>query len=390
MKAVRFTRAFGAASVSLAIALSAGGVASASNSHHARSARSTHTAVSSAHALFVETDSPVSNQVLSYERSTDGTVAFSGSFATGGLGATAVNAVADPLASQGGLVLLNGNRDLIAVNAGSDTISLFSVKGTVLTLTQRISSGGSFPDSVATRGNFVAVLNAGGAGTVTEFTLVKNRLVAQPSETRSLGLANTTPPEFVHGPGQVGYSPDGKFLVVTTKHSTDAYEVFTVGSDGTLAATPVITKALNAVPFAFNFDAAGHLVGVEASNSSLSTYTINADGSLTSLGTVSDGAKALCWIASAKGFFYGDNAASASVSSFSENTSGAPVLVNAVAANAHAGTTDSTTSPDGRFLYVESGGAGTLDVYAIDNAGTLTPEETVWNIPVASEGIAAS
>jgi hypothetical protein len=65
-------------------------------------------------------------------------------------------------------------------------------------------------------------------------------------------------------------------------------------------------------------------------------------------------------------------------------------LVNASAATAHAGTIDSVVSPDGQTLYVESGGAGTIDAYAIGAGGTLTQIETIFNIPVASEGIAAS
>ena len=117
---------------------------------------------------------------------------------------------------------------------------------------------------------------------------------------------------------------------------------------------------------------------------------MNANGTLTSLGSVSDGAKALCWISSAKGYFFGDNAGSASISSFDENGSGAPQLVNATAASAHAGTTDSTVSPDGATLYVLSGGAGTLDVYSVASTGSLSQVETVFNVPVASEGIAAS
>jgi hypothetical protein len=67
-----------------------------------------------------------------------------------------------------------------------------------------------------------------------------------------------------------------------------------------------------------------------------------------------------------------------------------PALVSATAATTHAGTTDSVVSPDAKFLYVESGGAGALDAYAIGASGSLTQIETIFNIPVASEGIAAS
>jgi 6-phosphogluconolactonase (cycloisomerase 2 family) len=131
-------------------------------------------------------------------------------------------------------------------------------------------------------------------------------------------------------------------------------------------------------------------VATEAATSSVATYRVNADGSLTNLGSVSDGATALCWISGANGYFFGSNAGSGTISTFDESAAGVPALVNASGATAHAGTTDSVVSPDGAYLYVESGGAGTLDAYAIGTGGTLTPVETIFNVPVASEGIAAS
>ena len=374
-----FIRGLAAASLLVGLGVTATSAVASADGFHAN-----------AHALFVETDAPAGNSVLSYQRGPDGTVSYAGTFATGGLGQAAANAVADPLASQGGLALVGGGAELVATNPGSNTVSVFAVHGARLRLVEQVASGGSFPNSVASYGDLVAVLNAGGSGSVAEFNLRDGRLVPRAGDVRSLGLSNTTPPDFVHGAGQVGYTPDGHHLIVTTKHSSDAYEVFSVDAHGALGASPVVTPADNAVPFAFNFDANGNLVGVEASNSSLSTYSVNANGTLTSLGSVSDGAKALCWISSAKGYFFGDNAGSASISSFDENGSGAPQLVNATAASAHAGTTDSTVSPDGATLYVLSGGAGTLDVYSVASTGSLSQVETVFNVPVASEGIAAS
>ncbi len=172
--------------------------------------------------------------------------------------------------------------------------------------------------------------------------------------------------------------------------SNNAYDVFSVSNAGALGATPVVTPSDNALPFSFTFDGEGNVVATEASNSSVDTYRVNADGTLTSLGSVSDGATALCWISGANGYFFGSNAGSGTISSFDESAQGVPALVDATAASAHAGTTDSVVSPDGSFLYVESGGAGTLDAYAIGAGGTLTPIETLFNIPVAAEGIAAS
>jgi Lactonase, 7-bladed beta-propeller len=341
-------------------------------------------------ALFVETDATAGNSVLSYGQSSDGTISYAGSYLTGGNGATAANATVDPLASQDGLALANNGANLIATNPGSNTVTVFAVDGTHLSAIQQVPSGGLFPDSIATSGRFVTVANAGGAGSVAEFQWLNGRLVPVPGQVRSLGLTNTTPPDFHHSVGQVGYTPNGQHLIVTTKLSTNAYDVFSVGNNGALSAAPVVTPAVNALPFSFTFDAAGNVVATEASNSSVTTYRVNVNGTLASLGTVSDGASALCWISGANGYFFGSNAGSATVSSFTESANGAPVLVNATAAATHAGTTDSVVSPGGKFFYVESGGAGTIDAFAIGGAGTLSPIETIFNIPLASEGLALS
>lgn len=342
------------------------------------------------HALFVQTDNPAGNQILAYRIGSDGTISFAQSYATGGDGGTAAGATADPLASQGGLALVNNGSELIAVNAGSDTVSVFAVQGDHLTLTQQVSSGGQFPDSVTSSGNLVAVLNAGGSGSVAEFQLRGPFLAPLPNEVRSLNLSNTTPPEFHHGAGEVAYTPNGQHLIVTTKLSSNDYDVFSVSGNGQLGASPTVTSSITALPFSFTFDAAGNVVATEAATSTVSVYQVNANGSLTSLGSVSDGGAALCWISGANGYFYGSNAGSGDVSEFAETNTGAPELVNADAANAHSGTTDSVVSPDGHFFYVESGGAGTIDAFAIGAGGALTQIETIYNIPVGSEGLAIS
>ncbi len=342
------------------------------------------------HALFAETDSPSGNTVISYHRGSDGTISYFRTYPTLGLGAVASGATADPLASQSGLALINDGQELVATNPGSNSITVFAVSGPRLDFLAQVPSGGAFPVSVSSFGNLVAVLNAGGTGSVAEFRWDGQHLTALPQQTRSLGLVNTTPPNYLQGAGQVGYTPDGTHLIVTTKHSTDSYEVFSVSTWGALGTSPVTTAADSPVPFAFTFDNAGNVVATEALNSNVSIYHLNTNGTLSSLGSVSDGAHALCWISTAGGYFFGDNAGSATVSSFSEGAGGVPVLTNATAATAHAGTTDSSVSPDGAFLYVESGGAGTIDVFQIGSGATLTPVETLFNLPVASEGLVAS
>src|SRR5215218_11047469 len=84
-------------------------------------------------AVFVQTNEPAGNRIVVYDRGNDGRLTPAGSYATGGLGAHAAPGTeSDTLASQGSLVYDRDQRVLIAVNAGSDTVSLFSVHGDML------------------------------------------------------------------------------------------------------------------------------------------------------------------------------------------------------------------------------------------------------------------
>ena len=122
----------------------------------------------------------------------------------------------------------------------------------------------------------------------------------------------------------------------------------------------------------------------------LSTYSLNPDKTLAGIGTTTpSGQAALCWIASARGFYYGTNTASDSISSFKVANDGTPMLVAAVAATTDAGPTDMAVSADQRSLYVQGGAAGTVDVFRVRWNGSLTQIQTVTGLPTLIEGIAA-
>lgn len=74
--------------------------------------------------------------------------------------------VVDHLASQGSLTYDRANRLLYAVNAGSDTITVFGVDGDRLVRRQVLPSFGDFPVSVTTHGRLVYVLNARRGGSI--------------------------------------------------------------------------------------------------------------------------------------------------------------------------------------------------------------------------------
>ncbi|HEY5250920.1 MAG TPA: hypothetical protein VIJ09_04640 [Acidimicrobiales bacterium] len=341
------------------------------------------------HAVFLQTDNSSGNQVLAYDQAANGTLTAAGTYDTGGIGGVAAGSAVDPLASQDSLVLVNGGSILVAVNAGSNTVSVFRVSGDHLALWQIIPSGGEFPTSIAFHRGLVYVLNAGGTGSIQGYAVVSGTLRPLPGSNRSLGLANTNPPNFLAAPGQVGFTPDGSEVIVTTKQSGSDIDIFSVGFAGLLSLHPVKNPSATPVPFSFTFDAAGHLVVTEAGSSDLSVYALNAGGTVTTLGSVTDGQAALCWVTQVNGVFYGSNAGSADISAFQVGASGTPALIG-VAASTDAGTTDSAATPNGRFLYVTNGGAGTVDEFHVNANGTLFEIGAVTGLASPMEGIAAS
>jgi 6-phosphogluconolactonase (cycloisomerase 2 family) len=285
------------------------------------------------------------------------------------------------------LALSEDGRTLIAVNAGSDTVTSFRVHGDRLQLRSIVSSGGQFPNSVAVHGRLVYVLNAGGTGIVQGFSIRGSRLVPIPGSARSLGLANGDPPNFLTAPGQVGFTPDGSKLLVTTKASTSSIDVFAVGNDGRLSASAVVNPSATPVPFAFTFGS-GRLVDGEAGTSSVTTYAVDPGGTLSDPKSQSDGQAALCWILRIGDFYFVSNTGSNNLSSFTVDASGTPTLLQAVAASTNPGPIDLATS--GGFLYAETGTNGTVDEFAVNGDGSLTPIGTVAGLPPGLEGIAAS
>src|SRR5262249_22658984 len=114
----------------------------------------------SEHAVFVQTDSVSGNQVVAYERADDGTLTLANTYDTGGNGGILAGSVVDHTASMGALALDQRHDLLYAVNAGSNTVSVFSVDGAELNLREIVPSGGTFPVSIAVHDDLVYVLNA--------------------------------------------------------------------------------------------------------------------------------------------------------------------------------------------------------------------------------------
>ncbi len=341
-------------------------------------------------AVFVQTDNPAGNAIAVYDRSFDGTLSPAGTYATGGNGGVLQGSVVDHLASQDSLVYDPQVRELFAVNAGSNTVSVFSVDGDRLALRQVIGSGGSFPASIAVHGDLVYVLNATGGGSIAGFRLEDGALSPIPGSTRQLALNTAaSPTQFVDTPGDIAFTPDGRDLVVTTKASGSAIDVFPVNWQGLPADQPVVNSEPGTVPFALAFQPRGQVVVGEAGTNAVQSFTLNYDGTLTPGSQVATGGAATCWLVADGPLLFAGNAASATESSVLDWPLGTLSLTATTSTDG--GTVDAAPTADGRFLYVQTGAAGIVDEFRVGFGGTLTQIGSV-TVPNAAggEGIATS
>ncbi|MER7680368.1 hypothetical protein [Streptomyces sp. NPDC096934] len=342
------------------------------------------------HAVFVQGDELDGNTIHVFKRGEGGRLTAAGRYATGGRGGDQVDAPTDSLASQGSLVYDRRSGRLLAVNAGSGTVTSFRVRGQKLSDRQVVRSGGDFPSSLTVSGGLAYVMNAGGAGSVQGFRITARGLEPLRGSHRSLGLHNKKVPLFSSSPGQVAFTPGGGQLVVTTK-SANTIEVFPVRRDGRPARRAVINDSAGGVPFAVTFDRSGRMLVAEAKDSTVTTYKVRADGTLAVLQKpLPNGQRTLCWLERAGDFFYGGNTGSSTVTGYRTDRHGALALTDAggVATPPSAGSQgviDVAVTEDEGFLYVQNATSGTVDGFRVGGNGSLTKVTTVTGLPSFAE-----
>jgi 6-phosphogluconolactonase (cycloisomerase 2 family) len=341
-------------------------------------------------AVFVQTNNPAGNAIAVYDRSFGGTLTAAGTYATGGVGGQLAGSQVDRLASQNSLVYDAQAGELFAVNAGSNTVSVFDVDGDRLRLRQVVPSGGTFPASITVHGDLVYVLNSTGAGEIQGFRLVGDgNLQPIAGSGRSLGLNPTATPQFVSTAGDIAFSPDGDQLLVTTKANTNAIDVFGVDRFGLPSATPVVNSEPGDVPFALAFEGGNQVDVGEAGPNAVASFELHGNGTLTALSSVGTGGAATCWLVADGPELFAGNAGSATESSVFSSWSGGLSLTATTGTDS--GTVDAAVSPLGRYLYVETGLNGIVDEFAVGFNGSLTELGSV-TVPNAAggEGIATS
>jgi 6-phosphogluconolactonase len=347
---------------------------------------------SSTGAVFIMTNNADKNEVIAFERAADGSLGQSHSYDTEGRGS---GGTSDPLESQGSLTLSPDHSLLFAVNAGSGTVSTFSVHKAELTLLSKTPSFGVQPSAVAEYQGLVYVLNSGGPGSVVGFRLDYGGQLKQIPNSTAF-LTGTT-----SGGASLAFSPNGHILVVTER-VTNNIDAFTVKADGTL--TPIVVNS-NPAPGSFSVTFAPNGVAIvsetglaSATNgSAISSYEVNANGTLTAIShSVPTLASGNCWnVVTPDGTkVYTSNPGSNSVSGFNIGKNGtltpiAGTIVGSLPSDSH--NVDIAITANGKYVYTIDSQSGNIGIFEVGSDGILNSLGQAGDLPksVGFNGIAA-
>jgi 6-phosphogluconolactonase len=327
--------------------------------------------------VYINDNTTGANTVAGFDRHADGSLTpIAGSpFAAGGAGAGHANA------SQGSLELSSDGRYLLAVDAGSNQISVLRIKPDgSLQIADIVSSNGGNPVSIAVDDGLVYVANADPVNpNYTGFTL------NQGGHLRPI-LGSTVSLPAGSQPGDVLFDGDGTKLV-GARVGTSEIDSFTVGGDGLLSAAPGSPFEHQAGVFGqfgseFNpadpaqlFVSNAHTAANGPAPGSVSAYTDAADGTLTPIGAspFANAGTASCWIEISHDgqYLFTVDTASSTVSSYSIGADGSLTAIGSTPIENGKGAEDARLSPDGSTLWVVNGGGNQINAFSV-HGGALT------------------
>jgi 6-phosphogluconolactonase len=325
--------------------------------------------------VYVNDNTAGTNTIAAFDRHADGSLTpVDGSpFPAGGAGS------GKGLASQGAVQVTDNGRYLLAVDPGSNQVSVLRIEHDgSLRLVSVASSGGALPDSVTIHGDLVYVANSGaGDSNYTGFILAHHgELIPLPGSTVTLPATAA--------PADVLFNQNGTKLV-GTEVGPSVIDSFTVGRNGLLTAAPDSPLAAQGLgPFGSEFRPTNpnQLFVSNAHNVGAGTGTISAfndaqNGALSPIGSspFADLQTAPCWVEITPNgqFLFTVNTGSGELSRYSIASDGTLTLLGStpVGATGGVGAVDARLSPDGRTLYVDESRIGKVGEFAV-NGGSLT------------------
>ena len=323
---------------------------------------------------YIDGNTATANTIDGFARHADGSItAMAGSpFAAGGAG------LGTGLASQGAIQATQDGRYLLAVDAGSNQISVLRVTagGVPALVGQPVSSGGIKPVSVAVSpSGLVYVANSGtGGSNYTGFRLSFNgTLTPVPGSTYAVPDGS--------GLGDVFFNALGDHLI-GTRTGTSLIDSFVVLPGGRLLAaqgSPFTGQGLGQLGGEFSPASPSQLFVSDAHNGAglgtISAYRDGLLGQLSSIGAspYADGQTAPCWVEISHDgrYLFAVNTGSGNISSYSVNPDGSLVLIGSTPITGGGADIDARLSPDGKYLLVDGSGMHFVSVFAV-SGGTLT------------------
>lgn len=330
-------------------------------------------------AVFALTNAVSGNAVVAYRRAANGVLQPAGTFSTGGLGTGAA------LNSQGAVIVTDDHRFVVAVNAGSHSISVLRIRQGGLELVDTEPSGGVMPTSVAVRNGLVVVLNAGSPNSIAGFRLgSQGRLTPIPGFSRPLSGTQTSPAE-------VAFSHDGDSLLVTER-ATNQISMFAL--DGDDVDGPFPAPSAGPTPYGFAVGPRNTVLVSEAgTGGGASTYRVEGGQLAGVTSAIMTGQRAACWAVMTENgrLGYVSNAGTGTITGFAiDHTGNAELLdANGVTAVTGGNPTDMALSNDGRFLYARVANLSAIAVLRINRDGSLTALPSLTGTPAGLAGLAA-
>lgn len=323
---------------------------------------------------YVNGNTAGTNTLQAFDRHADGSLtAVPGSpFAIGGAG------LGKGLGSQGALQATPDGKYLLAVDAGSNEISVLSLddRGVPHPVGDPVSSGGVQPVSIGlSPKGIVYVANVGDGGSnYAGFRLnPQGKLIAIPQSTVAVPEGS--------GVGDVFFNSTGDRLV-GTRDNTSLLDSFSVGDNGRLtpaAGSPFAAGDLGPIGAQFRPTDPSQLyvsnAHAGAGNGSVSAYDVDATGTLRTIGSgpYRNGQTATCWVEISHDgkYLFAVNTGSGNLSSYAIAQDGSLALVGSFPLRNGAGALDARLSPDGSLLSVTGGRSHVLSTFTV-NGGQLT------------------
>ena len=323
---------------------------------------------------YIDGNTATANTIDGYARHADGSLtAMAGSpFAAGGAG------LGTGLASQGAIQVTQDGRYLLAVDAGSNQISVLRVTagGVPVLVGHPVFSGGITPVSVAVSpSGLVYVANSGtGGSNYTGFRLSFNATL-----TPIPGSTYTVPDGS--GLGDVFFNAFGNHLI-GTRTGTSLIDSFVVLPGGRLLAakgSPFTGQGLGQLGAEFSPASPSELFVSNAHNGTglgtVSAYRDGLLGQLSSIGSspYADGQTAPCWVEISHNgkYLFTVNTGSGNISSYSISPDGSLALIGSTPIKGGGADIDARLSPDGKYLLVDGSGMHFVSVFAV-SGGNLT------------------